>query len=229
MGLFNGGIASIAKRFIPAAPGGAIGQAAGTVATLRGLNDINGGSGSGGGGGGATIGASGIPKFQMRRTEDFMKNEPNIKIGGPDGSASMARRFNQMRERVTNQSNVGVSTAADAMKRRFAAMGASNSGAQIKAEQQLLNQAERDKADQMAQVDIAESEALQNQDLAQADMDFKNKVFSFDKASKMHELDLAERQQQIASAQEEYNAQLNEFLNRPQKKGFLSNMLDGVF
>ena len=181
------------------------------------------------GGGSGSGPTANIPKFGMKKTEEFMKPEARIVIGGPGGGSAINRRFNQMRDMAQNRSNAANTDLGNAIKRKFASQGLSGSGAEIAAMQKAAQSNFDNSAAQMQQLDIAESQELGNRELAQADMDFKQRVFSFDKASKMHELDLAERQQQIDSAATEYNAKLSQEMAKPQKKGFVSNLIDGIF
>ena len=165
------------------------------------------------------------PKFAMKKTSDFIQNEAPVQIGGPNASSALNRRYQQMRDRVSQDSNAAGDKALGAIQRRFASIGAGGSGAQIKMMTQAQEQAQKQKADAISQVDMAEQQEISNRELAQADMDFKNRVFNFERGSKLHELDLAERGQQISQAQDEYSARLNAFLNKPPKQGLVSNLL----
>lgn len=170
-----------------------------------------------------------IPNFAMRKTTDFNQDNPNIQIGGPNGQSAMQKRFNTLREAAGNQANAASGQTSDAIKRRFASMGAGNSGAQIKMEQQALDQNEEQKQRAISDINNQETEAGANRDSAQASLDFQNRVFSFNQASKMHELDLAERQQKIDSYSAEYNKQLSEFqANQQPQGGLISNVLGGL-
>jgi hypothetical protein len=80
----------------------------------------------------------------------------------------------------------------------------------------------------LMQVEGMEAEAMMNKDLAQADMDFKSRVFSFERGSKMHELDLAERQQQIDTVATEINAKTAHEMGKPPKQGIISSVLGGI-
>lgn len=169
-----------------------------------------------------------IPKFAMRRTDEFMKNDQAPQIGGADGSNALNRRFAGIKERVTNQANAAGRTAADALKRRFAAQGAAGSGAEIKAQQLAEQQNLSARNDALVNVEAMEAEAFMNRDLAQADMEFKQRVFNFERGSKMHELDLAERQQQQDAVAQEINARVAKEQMKPPKQGLLSGLLDGI-
>lgn len=191
-------------------------------------------------------GGAGLPKFAMRNTNDFMQASPDIKIQkttlpGSQANEAMAKRYSAMRERTSQDINSSADKSVNALNRRFTAMGSAGSGAQIKLQQQALENAERMKQDSMREIDANEAaEAAQRDDaramaqaqmdqqtnLAQADMDFRNRVFSFERGSKLHELDLAERQQQIDTATTEFNSRVAAESARPKKGGFLSSLLD---
>jgi hypothetical protein len=187
-----------------------------------------------------------LPKFAMRNTNEFMQAPEQTKIArtvlpGSQANEAMAKRYSQMRERTSQDVNASADKSVNALNRRFTAMGSSGSGAQMKLQQQTLENAERTKQDSMREIDANEAaEAAQRDDaramaqaqmdqqttLAQADMDFRNKVFSFERGSKLHELDLAERQQQVDTATTEFNSRVAAESARPKKGGFLSSLMD---
>lgn len=184
------------------------------------------GGGKGGGNGGPDLPK--IPKFAMKKTEDFIKNEAAPMIGGADGASALSRRFGGMKERITNQANAAGRTQSDAIKRRFAAQGAVGSGAEMKMQQMADEQNLAQRNDALVNVEAMEAEAFMNRDLQQADMDFKQKVFNFERGSKMHELDLAERQQQQDAVATEINARVAKYQMQPPKQGLLSSALGGL-
>jgi hypothetical protein len=190
-----------------------------TVKAYKGVKNMFGGKKSGGSG----FKGPKVPEFAMRNTSEFIKEEPRIEIG-----QNVPKRFETYRQNAIGQINKDQSANANALQRRFAAMGASGSGAQLKLQEQANELATRQKTDAIANVDAAEEQAMEQRDAQQADMDFRQKVFSFEKGSKMHELDLAERQQKISSVTEQYNAKLNEFLNKPPKQGLISGLLGDI-
>jgi hypothetical protein len=215
------------KKFVKKAKsiGGAL--TGGAIAGLPGFMFGGGKNLMGGQGGGPNLGSP-VPQFQMRKTEEFIKEDKAPQIGGPDGASAMQRRFQTARERVSGDSNAALDQGRDQLQRKFASQGAVGSGAQIKLESKMNDQSQRQKADALQAVNDAETQAVEQRDAQQADLDFRNKIFNFERGSKLHELDLAERQQQISSSQDQYNARLNEFLNAPPKKGMLSGLLDGI-
>lgn len=180
-----------------------------------------------GGQNGGGVGAPKVPQFEMRKTTDFMQNNPNIQIGGENGRQDLQKSFSGLKEQAVNRANASQQGNANAIQRRFAAMGASGSGAEIKALQNAQEQASNQIQDASQNIGFQEQQALQNRDLAQADMDFKNRVFSFDQASKMHELDMAERQQKIDSVIQQFNTKVAAEQTRPQG-GLISNVLSGI-
>lgn len=177
---------------------------------------------------GPDLGGTKSPKFAMRKTEEFMKNDPAEQIGGPNGASALARRYENLRTRTSQDANAAVGGATDALKRRFASLGASGSGSAIKLEQQAMEAGQQQKADAIQQINDAEQAEVSNRDLAQADMNFKQKVFNFEKGSKMHELDMAERQMQIDSTSTEFNKRLAAFQAQPPKQGIISSILGDI-
>jgi hypothetical protein len=173
-----------------------------------------------------------IPKFAMRKTSDFMMPQANIQIGGPSENA-LTRKYNALKESAGNRINASESGAADAIKRKFASQGASGSGAEVSALMQSQNQFSQQKNEAIGGLDSEQAgtqfQTEAQRGLAQADLDFKNRVFTFDSASKMHELDLAERQAQTDSAIQEFNGQVAAQAGKPQKKGVIGSILGGIF
>jgi hypothetical protein len=174
---------------------------------------------------GPNFGGTKTPMFAMKNTSQFMKDDPSIKIGGDQGGSAIQRRYAGLRDRASQDANANMDVASNALKRKFTSIGAAGSGSAIKMQQQLLDQGARQKADAIRDIDTQEQAELSNRELAQADMDFKQRVFNFDKGSKLHELDLAERQQQIDSTSTEFNKRLAEFQARPPKHGLLTSVL----
>lgn len=165
------------------------------------------------------------PKFGIAKTEDFIKDDKVPQ--GLDQGGAISKRFGQKREQIQQQTNTGQEQAIDAIKRRFAGMGGGG-GAQIKLEQQALDRGEQAKRESLKDLGMQEEEAMSQNARSNADLDFRQKAFNFEKGSKLHELNLAERQQQISQAESEYNARMNQFLNKPPKQGFISNILGNI-
>jgi hypothetical protein len=195
--------------------------------------------GKDGRGGPSGFGSNGTPQFGMRSTSEFMEDTPaeQIKRVKLDGGA-MSRRFGALRERTGQEINAGAQRNSDAMTRRFASMGSTGSGAAIKMQQQGAEEADRMKAQAMQDINIQEEDANmaregqqaqmdQQVNLAQADMNFRQKAFNFEKGSKLHELNLAERQMQVDNSTTEFNKRVAAEQSKKPKQGLLSGMLDG--
>lgn len=178
-----------------------------------------------GGGPGA---APKAPQFQMKKTQDFIQNEAPVQIGGANGTSALDRRYASMRERVQGQANAAKQDANDQITRKFAAMGASGSGAEMKLLQESQDAAQRQTNDAMLGIDAQYQGELANRELAQADMDFKQRAFNFERGSKLHELDMAERQQQIDSVNTEFNKRMAEQMAKPPQQGFLSRFIGDI-
>jgi hypothetical protein len=175
------------------------------------------------------------PQFGIKSTEDFVKQDPNIQISreGVQSPDAISRRYSGLKEQSGQRVNASLGNNMNAIQRRFASQGAQGSGAQLKVEQMAQDQAVRQKEEAAAGIDAQEQQSLDQAsgqaaqlNTAQAGMDFQNRVFSFDRASKMHELDLQERQQQIDSATTEFNKRV---AGQQQRGGFLSNVIDSIF
>ena len=198
------------------------GQIMGLINSItRPINKLFGGERGGG------IGAPKVPQFEMKKTMDFMQKNPNIQIGGENGRQELSKSFSGLKEQAVNRANAGAQTNQNAITRRFAAMGSTGSGAYIKALENANDAAQNQIQEATQNIGFQEQQALQNRDLAQADLDFKNRVFSFDQASKLHELDLAERQQKIDSVIQQFNTRVAAEQTRPQG-GLISNILGGI-
>lgn len=177
-------------------------------------------------GGPTGFSAGGVPQFAMKNTSDFITNDTAPKIGG-DGSA-MARRYSNMRERVSQDANTNLQNTQHLLERKFASIGAGGSGSAIKMGVQANEASDRQRADAVQNINDQEALAGENKDLAQSDLDFKQKVFNFERGSKLHELDMAERQQQIDASSTEFNKRMAQFQAQPPKQGLLSNLLGGI-
>ena len=174
--------------------------------------------------GGGAPGYSG-PKFGIAKTEDFMKDDKVPQ--GLDQSGAIGKRFQRQREQVQQQTGGAQQQAVDAIKRRFASLGGGG-GAQIKLEQQALERGEEAKRESIKDIGLQEEESMAQNARSNADLEFRQKAFNFEKGSKLHELNLAERQQQISQAEGEYNARMNQFLNKPPKQGLVSRVLGNI-
>jgi hypothetical protein len=187
-----------------------------------------GGPGTGGHAGGA------------QNTLNYIQDSPAEKIqktkldGGP-----MSRRFGQMRDRAGSEINAGAQKNADALTRRFSSFGSSGSGAAIKMQQQAAEEADQLKANTMRDIDIQEEDVNmaresqqaqmdQQVNLAQADMNFRQKAFNFERGSKLHELNLAERQLAMDASTTDFNKRVAAEQMKKPKQGIISGVLDGI-
>lgn len=185
------------------------------------------------------VGPGAKTSFGMLSTENFIKDTPAEQIQRTKlDSSPISRRFGQMRERVGAQFNADAQKNQDALTRRFASMGSTGSGAAIKMQQQAQQEADKMKSDAMrdidmqeesAQADMANAQAQMDQqvNLAQADMNFRQKAFNFERGSKLHELNLAERQMKIDANTTEFNKRVAMEQMKKPKQGVLSGLLDG--
>jgi hypothetical protein len=178
----------------------------------------------------------------MRKTSEFLQPVENIKIDrvAMPGSDAMSKRYQLQRERTGQDFNAQQDKSADAIKRKFASLGSSGSGAQLKIQEQSMAESQAQKqqamegidtnqAAEQEQRDMQQGQMDQQMNLAQADMNFKNKVFSFEKGSKMHELDLAERSAQQDAATTEFNKRMSEYESRPKTKGLIGSLVGDLF
>lgn len=137
--------------------------------------------------------------------------------------------FDTQRDRVKQQAGADEQANQEALQRRFAAMGALNTGAAIKQASLVTDQADKNKADALGQVDIQEAarkqqlqdkntaleEAVKGRNLtresANAQMDFQNRTFNFDANSKLAALEQAQSQIELAKKESDINATQNEY------------------
>jgi hypothetical protein len=90
------------------------------------------------------------------------------KITGP------LAEYDAIRSRIGSQANQANQTAQDALARRFAAMGALNSGAAIKQQQLQSESSERSKADQLQNVDFQEAQARRELEQGESQKEFQS-------------------------------------------------------
>lgn len=143
--------------------------------------------------------------------------------------AQASPQFSAARSRLNDQFNRASQTSQDALSRRFASLGGLNSGSAIKAMQNAREEAERQRGDQLQQLDAQEAtdmsqrqfaaeEATRGRNLQReqfnASQDFQSKVFSFDSQSKLAGLDLAYKSAENDRLIGEYNKALNAYQAR---------------
>jgi len=155
---------------------------------------------------------------------------------GPSGykAKSVNPYAAQYQQRVSNQVNAGTNTSNDALARRFAAMGAGNSGAFIKQQQQLLQNAEDKKLDannefdnkfaqQEADLEFQSGEQAKQREFAaenaNVENEFKDRVYKFDSSSKLAALELQAVQAERDAQDQGFNKQMS--LDAAKKQGGL--------
>lgn len=140
--------------------------------------------------------------------------------------------FDTQRSRISQQAGADEQAQQEALQRRFAAIGNLNSGAAIKGAQLVSDQAVKNKADALSQVDMQESarkqqladrnaqleEAVKGRNLtresANAAMDFQNRTFNFDANSKLAALEQGQSQLELAKKESDINAAQNEYTQK---------------
>lgn len=189
------------------------------------------------GGGSSIPNASRIPKLSdiptnqtvldlQKQLKDTPAPTPIQGYSAKDMSGPLPE-YDLARQRANEQSNSEGQTASEALSRRFASLGGgANSGAFIK-QQEIQNQDTQNRRSAALQ-DINASETKARRDLQQvesqkefqsgenaknvnAQQAFQDKVFRFDSASKLGQLDLGYKSAELNAASEAYNAELNSY------------------
>ncbi len=136
-------------------------------------------------------------------------------------------QYDRARERVSQAANSEAQAGMGALRRRLAASGALNSGAGIQAQAQAQERATQAKAGQLADVDAQEQGEIERRAEVQANRDFqageaqkgrdftrdfeggyRDKVFEFDKMTKLRSLDQADRQIGLQESESAFNRRL---------------------
>lgn len=149
----------------------------------------------------------------------------------------IAKRFEGHRKMANQRAEANRQNSQDALKRRFASMGALNTGSAIKAQQLADQSSAQQKEQAMLDIDSQEQAAREvqaNRDFQageaekqrsfaageaekqrsftgkQADIDrvFQDKVFNFDKESKLKQLDLQAQDLSLRREENEFNKRL---------------------
>lgn len=181
----------------------------------------------------------------IRRRLDTMQGPQMLqKESAPQGPLP---QFEALRQNLRDEAQSAGQQQSDALKRRFAAMGALNSGAAIKAEQQgneaiqkQLNKELSNIGFQEAQQQFQKEEAIAGRnaqrDIYNADADFKDKVFRLESGSKLAQLDLAFDQQDLARQVAEndriinqFNSELSTITAKKPKKGLIGSTFEDIF
>lgn len=132
--------------------------------------------------------------------------------------------FGKIRQATSQRFQRQGQQAQEALKRRFASLGALNTGAALKQEQLAQEQIGKAQEEAMGNLDLAEAqEARRRQEFdiqavqepekqrafqreqAGLERDFRKEVFAFEKESKLKQLDLAEREYKAEQDATEFN------------------------
>ncbi len=142
------------------------------------------------------------------------------------GAAPTKNPFDLARQRASQRSQADLQQNQDALQRRFAAMGALNSGAAIKQQQLAQERAQQQREEAMSGIDATEADRHENQinrdfqageaekqrgfqrEQSGLDRGFQDKVFQFDKESKLKQLDLAFKQFDMDKSNNEFNRKM---------------------
>lgn len=214
-----------------------VGKVFSTVAPLGLTNNLTAGAAAlgmaatGALGGKRSPGGVGYDEARIKAIQDRIAGQqakldaqPAIRKIGPGPSAYQAKQVNpymsQYQERVSNQVNAGANSANDALARRFAAMGGGNSGAFIKAQQQLMSDAEDKKLQaanefdanfrqQEADREFQSGEQAKQREFAaenaNVENEFKDRVYRFDSSSKLAALELQAVQAERDAQDQNFN------------------------
>lgn len=156
-------------------------------------------------------------------------------VPGITAQTDVLPQFQLARKRLGQQTVQDEQRTSDALNRRFAALGNFGGGAQIKIQQQAEDAARRRRDSASEGLDAAEAterqrraefqegirqQALgrnQQRDLANFDRQFQERVFNFDKNSKLAQFDLALEQFTLDRDTNEFNRRLA--IHQAGKKG----------
>ena len=183
-----------------------------------------------------------------------LANMPGPKMLSQEESKSVGNslpQFEAVRQSLRDEASQAKQQQNDAIKRRYASLGALNSGAAIKQEQlanesidrniqnQLRNLGAQEAA-QLGQQQFSRDEAVAarnaQREIYNADKEFQDRVFRFDAGSKLSQLDLAFDQASLARAVaqndkliNEFNGQLSLGQAKMPKKGLLGGISSDIF
>lgn len=162
------------------------------------------------------------PDFSKKIADVDKQKAPQIQaVQSPTiNKQALGSQFDLARQKVLQQSRSARTEQNDAIKRRFARLGALGSGAFVKAQQKADTDLQGQVGQQLAEIDAAKNRELaeiefkagesraareQQRSLAQADLDFKSNLFKFEAKSKLRQLDLNIRQQLLDAIDQEFN------------------------
>lgn len=189
------------------------------------------------GGSGNSLGFRGIPSIadleKNKTVVDLEKQLKDIPAVAPIAGYTAKEitgplpEYDLARTKLKEEANVAGQAGSDSLARRYAAMGGGlNSGSFIKQAEIQNQDVENRKAEGMR--DIAAQEATTRRGMSEKESDkefqsgenaknfnaqqaFQDKVFRFDSASKLGQLDLAYKSAELNAATEAYNAELNAY------------------
>lgn len=155
---------------------------------------------------------------------------------GFTGPSAPMQQFDVARNRAKQGAQTAAQQGTEAMNRRFAAMGSLNSGAAIKAVQNVQDSANQQEQNAMNQIGAQEEQVrfdvdqanlnrdLQRQEssaqrnfqreLKNQDQAFQDKVFSFDSGSKLAQMDIAISNAALEADAQEFNKNMEMFKQR---------------
>lgn len=147
-------------------------------------------------------------------------------------------QFEALRQRQQNRQQAQVGTADDALKRRFASMGAMNSGAMVKAQQNMLDNSARQNEEATQGIDFAEAQESSRQEERGQDVGFRGEQFQFQKDEaganrKMQESQfdrnyaLQEAQMNMDSQAQNFNMGMAKDAQKQAGKGIVGSILGG--
>ncbi len=183
-----------------------------------------------------------------------MQGPQSLKAEGVSDAPKSLAQFDMLRGALKDEAQQGASRAQDAINRRFASIGALNSGSAIKAGQEASRQSNEDLTKQLASIGAQEAGQIGQQQFAKqeavaqrnaqreqfnASQDFQDKVFRFDSGTKLAQLDLAFKGQdlqqymaQFQKAQAENDNLINSFnleLSKTSASQPKKGLIGGIF
>lgn len=183
---------------------------------------------------------------QQREQLRAMKGPEGLKMEAASQAPTSLPQFEYARRGIQDEANQAEQRQSEAMKRRFASLGALSSGEAIKAEQLARQDVQKAAQKQLGDIGAAEAAQIAQQQMAKeeavnqrnaqreiynADAQFKDKIFRFDSESKLAQLDLAFNQDALQRANfendkliNEFNLQLSKIAAQKKKPGLLGGL-----
>ena len=160
----------------------------------------------------------------VKRRLEMIKGAPKLEMeAGPVRSTAPLPQYERQRQQLQAQYSQGLGTQNSAIQRRFAAMGALNSGSAIKQMQLAQEKADQQRNDMGSAINAQEGQAQEaqflkdksdvagrnfNREVANSENDFKAQLSGFDAASKLAQLDLQYKDFQAGRDDAAQSAQL---------------------